>query len=192
MPKYDFYSLTREVAIFLNTLNFDIKQFNINRAQNSHYHPGQSAELHMGKKLIARYGKVHPIILENFPKLSNSYSFEIYFENLPIDSMIRKNNIKIQESDFQYSEKDFSFIFAKEQNLYEVYRVLTGIDKKLIRQVEFFDEYLSPEIGEENKSITFKITIQSSEKTLDEKDLEQLHQNIIDKISNKFQAKLRS
>ena len=192
LPKYDFYSLTREVAIFLNTLNFDIKQFNINRAQNSHYHPGQSAELHMGKKLIARYGKVHPIILENFPKLSNSYSFEIYFENLPIDSMIRKNNFKIQESDFQYSEKDFSFIFSKDQNLYEVYRVLTGIDKKLIRQVEFFDEYLSPEIGEENKSITFKITIQSSEKTLDEKDLEQLHQNIIDKISNKFQAKLRS
>ena len=81
---------------------------------------------------------------------------------------------------------------VKEQNLYEVYQVLTGIDKKLIRQVEFFDEYLSPEIGEENKSITFKITIQSSEKTLDEKDLEQLHQNIIDKISNKFQAKLRS
>jgi len=192
LPDYDFYSLTKDVSNFLNTLNFDIKQFNISRAQSGHYHPGQSAELHMGKKLIARYGRVHPLILENFPKLSNTYCFEIYFENLPIDSMARKSNIKIQESEFQYSEKDFSFIFSKDQNLYEVYRVLTGIDKKLIRQVEFFDEYLSPDIGEENKSITFKITIQSSEKTLDEKDLEQIHNNIINKISDKFQAKLRS
>lgn len=192
LPDYDFYSLTKDVSNFLNTLNFDIKQFNISRAQSGHYHPGQSAELYMGKKIIARYGRVHPLILENFPKLSNTYCFEIYFENLPIDSMARKSNIKIQESEFQYSEKDFSFIFSKDQNLYEVYRVLTGIDKKLIRQVEFFDEYLSPDIGEENKSITFKITIQSSEKTLDEKDLEQIHNNIINKISDKFQAKLRS
>jgi len=29
-------------------------------------------------------------------------------------------------------------------------------------------------------------------KTLDEKDLEQIHQNIIDKVSNKFEAKIRS
>ena len=192
LPEYNFYSLTTEVSTFLNTLNFDIKQFNIGRSQSNHYHPGQSAELYMGKKMIARYGKVHPLILENFPKLSNTYCFEIYFENLPIDSMARKSNIKIQESDFQYSEKDFSFIFAKDQNLYEVYRFLTGIDKKLIRQVEFFDEYLSPDIGDDNKSITFKITIQSIDKTLDEKDLEQIHQNIINKITDKFQAKLRS
>ena len=32
----------------------------------------------------------------------------------------------------------------------------------------------------------------SHQKTLDEKDLEQIHQNIIDKVSNKFEAKIRS
>ncbi len=42
------------------------------------------------------------------------------------------------------------------------------------------------------KSIAFKVTIQSLEKTLDEKDLEQIHQNIIDKVSIKFDAKIRS
>ena len=80
----------------------------------------------------------------------------------------------------------------KDQNLYEVYRFVLGIDKKLIQKLEFFDEYLSSEIGSDKKSIAFKITIQSLEKTLDEKDLEQIHQNIIDKVSNKFEAKIRS
>ena len=54
--------------------------------------------------------------------------------------------------------------------------------KKLIQKLEFFDEYLSSEIGSDKKSIAFKVTIQSLEKTLDEKDLEKIHQNIIDKV----------
>jgi phenylalanyl-tRNA synthetase beta chain len=188
----DYYYLTKIVSKILGTINFDIRQFNITRSDSNIFHPGQSAELHMGKKIIAQYGKIHPLILENFPKLSNTYGIELYFENLPIDSMFRRNKNLKQESNFQYSEKDFSFIFNKDQNLYEVYRFILGIDKKLIQKLEFFDEYLSSEIGSDRKSIAFKVTIQSLEKTLDEKDLEQIHQNIINKVSNKFNAKIRS
>ena len=146
----------------------------------------------MGKKIIARYGKIHPLILENFPKLPNTYGIEFYFENLPIESVVRRNKNTNKESNFQNSEKDFSFVFNRDQNLYEVYRFVLGIDKKLIQKVEFFDEYLSDEIGADKKSITFKITIQSLEKTLDEKDLEEIHGNIIEKVSSKFNAKIRS
>ena len=188
----DYYYLTKIVSKVLGTVNFDIRQFNITRSDSNIFHPGQSAELHMGKKIISRYGKINPSILENFPKLSNTYGIELYFENLPIDSMFRRNKNSKQESNFQHSEKDFSFIFNKDQNLYEVYRFVLGIDKKLIQKLEFFDEYLSSEIGSDKKSIAFKVTIQSLEKTLDEKDLEQIHQNIIDKVSNKFKAKIRS
>ena len=188
----DYYFLTKIVSKILDTVNFDIRQFNINRSSSNIFHPGQSAELHMGKKIIARYGKIHPLILEHFPKLLNTYGIELYFENLPIDSMSRRNKNFKQESNFQHNEKDFSFIFNKDQNLYEVYRFVLGIDKKLIQKLEFFDEYLSSEIGSDKKSIAFRITIQSLEKTLDEKDLEQIHQNIIDKVSSKFDAKIRS
>jgi phenylalanyl-tRNA synthetase beta chain len=106
--------------------------------------------------------------------------------------MYKKKSNKTNDSSFQFSEKDFSFIFEKNQNLFEVYRMLMGIDKKLIQNVEFFDEYNSSEIGNDFKSVTFKITIQSDEKTLTEEDLEKIHQNIIEKISQKFNAKLRS
>ena len=73
----------------------------------------------MGKKLIARYGKVHPLIMEEFPKLKNTYAIELFFENLPIESISRINSINISDSQFQFSEKDFSFIFEKQQNLYK-------------------------------------------------------------------------
>ena len=189
---FNFYSLSNLVSKLISSLNFDAKQFNISRSTSNTFHPGQSAELNMGKKLIARYGKVHPSIIEEFPKLKNSYAIELFFENLPIDSISRTNTSNILDSQFQFSEKDFSFVFEKEQNLFEVQRYVNGIDKNLIKNVEFFDLYESKDLGENSKSVTFRVTIQSKDKTLDEKDLEQIHNNILEKVSNKFKANIRT
>ena len=189
---FNFYSISNLVSNLISSLNFDVKQFNISRSTSNTFHPGQSAELNMGKKLIARYGKVHPLIIEEFPKLKNSYAIELFFENLPIDSISRTNSSNILDSQFQFSEKDFSFVFEKEQNLFEVQRYVNGIDKNLIKNVEFFDLYESKDLGENSKSVTFRVTIQSKDKTLDEKDLEQIHNNILEKVSNKFKANIRT
>ena len=189
---FNFYSISNLVSKLISSLNFDAKQFNISRSTSNTFHPGQSAELKMGKKLIARYGKVHPLIIEEFPKLKNSYAIELFFENLPIDSISRTNSSNILDSQFQFSEKDFSFVFEKEQNLFEVQRYVNGIDKNLIKNVEFFDLYESKDLGENSKSVTFRVTIQSKDKTLDEKDLEQIHNNILEKVSNKFKANIRT
>ncbi len=189
---FNFYSISNLVSKLISSLNFDVKQFNISRSSSNMFHPGQSAELNMGKKLIARYGKVHPLIIEEFPKLKNSYAIELFFENLPINSICRTNSYNILDSQFQFSEKDFSFVFEKEQNLFEVQRYVNGIDKNLIKNVEFFDLYESKDLGENSKSVTFRVTIQSKDKTLDEKDLEQIHNNILEKVSNKFKANIRT
>jgi phenylalanyl-tRNA synthetase beta chain len=188
----DFYSLSSTLSNILTNLNFDIMQFNISRCNSPLFHPGQSAELFMGKKIIARYGKIHPSVLNEYTKLNNIFGFELFYENLPFDSILNKRASKTSESNFQYSEKDFSFIFEKNQNLFEVYRVLLSIDKNLIKNIEFFDQYSSEEIGEDMKSVTFKVKLQSMEKTLDEKDLDNIHNIIIEKVTSKFNAKLRS
>ena len=64
-----------------------------------------------------------------FPKLSNTYGLEFFYENLPIETMYKKKLNKTHDSSFQFSEKDFSFIFEKNQNLFEVHRMLTGIER---------------------------------------------------------------
>ena len=190
--KFNFYSLSKLLSNLISSLNFDIKQFHISRSTSNIFHPGQSAELYMGKKLIARYGKVHPLVMEEFSKLKDTYAIEIFFENLPIDSISRITTNNILDSQFQFSEKDFSFIFEREQNLFEVQRFVNGVDKNLIKSVEFFDLYESKDLGDNSKSVTFRVTIQSKDKTLEDKDLDQLHKNILEKVSNKFKAKIRS
>ena len=54
---FDFYYLTKTISKILNAVNFDMRQFNISRSKSNIFHPGQSAELYMGKKLLLDMAK---------------------------------------------------------------------------------------------------------------------------------------
>ena len=64
--------------------------------------------------------------------------------------------------------------------------------KNLIKNIKVFDIYEGENIPEHKKSIALNVTIQSSEKTLTEKDLEKINKLIISTVENKTGAKLRS
>ena len=62
----------------------------------------------------------------------------------------------------------------------------------LISNIKVFDVYEGENIPDNQKSIAISITIQSSEKTLDDKDLERINNSIIETVENKTGAKIRS
>ena len=69
---------------------------------------------------------------------------------------------------------------------------ISNIDQSLIKDVTVFDVYQGDNIPENKKSIAISVTIQSSEKTLNENDLEQINNLIIKTVENKTGAKIRS
>ena len=66
------------------------------------------------------------------------------------------------------------------------------MDKNLIKSVKVFDVYEGNNIPENKKSIALNVTIQSSEKTLSEDDLNKINQSIISTVESKIDAKIRS
>ena len=70
--------------------------------------------------------------------------------------------------------------------------IISSIDKDLIRSVKIFDIYEGDKIPSGKKSIALNVTIQSSEKTLNEKDLEMINNKIISIVETKSGAKIRS
>ena len=95
-------------------------------------------------------------------------------------------------SDYQKSERDFAFVLEKNFQVQELIEIISKIDKNLIRAVKVFDIYEGENIPEGKKSIALNVTIQSSEKTLNEKDLEKINQLIISTVETKTGAKIRS
>ena len=66
------------------------------------------------------------------------------------------------------------------------------MDQKLISNIKVFDVYEGKNIPENQKSIAISVTIQSSEKTLNDNDLENISNLIIKTVESKTGAKIRS
>jgi len=58
--------------------------------------------------------------------------------------------------------------------------------------VKIFNFYQGENIPEDKKSIALNVTIQSSEKTLTDEDLDKINQLIISTVETKTGAKIRS
>ena len=74
----------------------------------------------------------------------------------------------------------------------DLINAVSSVDKKLISNIRVFDVYEGENIPENQKSIAINVTIQSSEKTLNDNDLENINNSIIKTVENKTGAKIRS
>ena len=62
----------------------------------------------------------------------------------------------------------------------------------MIHDVKVFDVYEGEKVPENKKSIALNVTIQAPNKTLNEKDLEEISKKIIKKVKESMGAELRS
>ena len=69
---------------------------------------------------------------------------------------------------------------------------ISNVDESLIKDIKVFDVYEGDNIPENQKSIAISVTIQSSERTLNENDLEKINNLIIKTVEDKTGAKIRS
>ena len=66
------------------------------------------------------------------------------------------------------------------------------IDKELIKAVKIFDVYQGDNIGNGMKSIAFNVTLEPKDKTLEDKDIDQISKKIISIVQESTGATLRS
>ena len=119
--------------------------------------------------------------------------FEIFMDNLKLpEKTLNDLKINFSVSDYQKSERDFAFIVNKDVNAQDLINSISSIDESLVKDVRVFDVYQGDNIPENQKSIAISVTIQSSEKTLNEADLVQINNLIIKTVENKTGAKIRS
>ena len=66
------------------------------------------------------------------------------------------------------------------------------MDTDLIQKVSTFDVYEGENIPKDKKSVAINVTLQAIDKTLTENDLDEISKRIIDTVSKKTGATIRS
>ena len=114
-------------------------------------------------------------------------------KNIPNpNKKIRLTKKSFQSSDFQKSERDFAFIIDKSLKIGLLEKIIKEIDSNIIQEVITFDVYEGDNIPKDKKSVAVNIILQALDKTLSEKDLDQISKKIIDVVKEKTGAIIRS
>ena len=193
----DVFDVKRDVVQTLVEAGYNSDKFFIDSNTPSYYHPGKSGRLFLNKEkdqVAAYFGEIHPNILKKIDiKTESVVGFEIFLDNLKLPKKtLNDRKIKFTVSDYQKSERDFAFIVNKDVSSQDLIDATSDVDKNLISNVKVFDVYEGDNIPENQKSIAISVTIQSSEKTLNDSDLEKINKLIIETVESRTGAKIRS
>jgi phenylalanyl-tRNA synthetase beta chain len=193
----DVFDVKKDVIQTLVEAGYNSDKFFIDNETPGYYHPGKSGRLFLnrGKDEVAAYfGEIHPNIIKKVDiKTESLVGFEIFLDNLKLPKKTLNNQkTKFEVSDYQKSDRDFSFIVNKQVKAQDLINVVSNVDLKLISNIKIFDVYEGENIPDNQKSIAISVTIQSSEKTLKDNDLENISNLIIKAVENKTGAKIRS
>ena len=193
----DVFDVKKDVVQTLIEAGYKSEEFFIDNKTPNYYHPGKSGRLFLKKDadLVAAYfGEIHPNITKKIDmKTESLVGFEIFLDNLKLPAKtLNDQKNKFNVSDYQKSERDFAFIINKDVNAQDLINAIASVDKNLISNIKVFDVYEGDNIPENQKSIAISVTIQSTEKTLNDNDLENINKLIIETVENKTGAKIRS
>ena len=193
----DVFDVKRDVVQTLIEAGYNSDNFFIDSETPNYYHPGKSGRIFLDQnkdKVAAYFGEIHPSIIKKVDiKTDSLVGFEIFLENLKFPKKsLNDQKPKFIVSDFQKSERDFAFVVNKEVKVQELVSAISSVDQNLIRNIKVFDVYEGENIPNSHKSIAISVTIQSSEKTLNDSDLEKINNLIIKTVEDKTGAKIRS
>jgi phenylalanyl-tRNA synthetase beta chain len=183
----DFYYLKGILENLFITLGIDGLSWV--ETQETGYHPGRSAEIMSNGKRLGIMGEIHPLVRQNFNIKPRACAFELDMEILY--ELTRQRVMMEQITRYPSVERDLAIVVDEKVKAIEALNVIQETGGDLLQRTVIFDVYSGDQVPEGFKSIAFKMTFQSTEKTLTEAEVNARIDEIRNELESELSAKLR-
>jgi len=156
------------------------------------FHPYSTAQLYFHDKVeFGIFGQIHPILAKRLNLPLNIYLFEFDFES--IKNQIQINKLKMYQNYSLYPKivKDLSFIINKDISFKKVEKLLYLNGSRFLTNINLLDEYEGESIPANHISLCLQLTFQSDEKTLQNKEIENIINTLQILLTDKLNARIR-
>ena len=120
---------------------------------------------------------------------------EVYYADLNwtlLTSKVRGAKVSFKEiSKFPAVSRDLALLVDKQVTFAQIEKVCFAADKKLLKKVELFDVYEGKNLEAGKKSYAINLTLQDEEKTMNDKQTDNIMQKIVQSLEKQLDAKLR-
>lgn len=176
----DVFDIKADALAVLEAAGAPVDNLQINSGARDWWHPGRSGTLRLGKAVMAEFGEIHPKVLKALDIDHRVLAFEIVLNAIPAP---RKKALKAKPalslSELNPLRRDFAFLAPLDLPSETLLRAVKGADKALITDVRLFDVYDGKGVPEGQVSLAIEATLQPTDKTLTDKDIEAVSAKIV-------------
>lgn len=181
---YFLKEITEKIFFFSNT-NFTFEQ-----TEEHSFSKGLIYFNHQ-KQEIARIGFVHPKLLKQFDVETSPVIFaEINLEKI-FDNYLSKTTTYSEIPKFPVVERDLSLLLDKSIAFADIKKVILHTAKKYLKDLQMFDYYEGKNIPENKKSYAVRLYLQDTQKTLSDKEIDDVMNKVIQELKKQLNAELR-
>ena len=148
----------------------------------------ECVKLEIDKKTICTIGKVKKELLNYF-----EINQDVYFAELEWNNFINNldNDLKyIKISKYPEVKRDLSIILDKKKSYNDILEII-GKNDKIIKNISLYDIYEGNNIGKNKKAYALRFVLQEKNKTLDDKIISSIMNNLIKEFEIKLNAEIR-
>jgi phenylalanyl-tRNA synthetase beta chain len=159
-------------------------------------HPGRSARVELHGKAIGWLGELHPRWLQKYELPHAPIVFEVDVDA----AQIRPLPALVEVSKFQPVKRDIAVVVDQKIDVQSLLDELVAAQSepacKYVQKVVLFDEFrptptVSGGLGEDQKSLAFRVTLQDTGGTLQDETVELAIKTLVDRLARVYGARLR-
>ncbi|QDP01178.1 phenylalanine--tRNA ligase subunit beta [Thalassotalea sp. PS06] len=182
----DFFDAKGDVEALL-ALTADSSAYEFKAAEHSALHPGQTAAIYRGEELVGFVGAVHPELERKLGLNGRTLVFELRQSEILTQAIPEAQDI----SKFPANRRDIAVIVKDDISANSVLQLIEKVGTNHLVDLELFDVYQGKGIEPGYKSLAIALTLQDKERTLEEKDINNVVQTVVQALTTELDASLR-
>jgi phenylalanyl-tRNA synthetase beta chain len=188
------FDVKADALALLDALGLAPEKVQVGAGAPAWFHPGRSGVIRLGpRNMIGAFGELHPAVLAELDAAGPLAAFELILEAVPAPK-VRPTKTKppLGPSDLQPVRRDFAFVLDRAVEAARVVKAAEGADKKLVALVSVFDLFESDALGPGKKSLAIEVTLQPTERTLTEDEIEAVSRRVVADVAKATGGTLRA
>lgn len=168
---------------------FALKSISFRRSENPFFHPGKSADILLGKKVLGSFGEVHPKVLANYNMDETSYVLEMDLLTLYDSADLERKYTEIPK--YPSVTRDIAVLVDDAVLVQEMETIFRKQGGNLLESYALFDVYKGTQLPEGKKSVAYNLVYRNKDKTLTDKEVNKVHDKIVRTLEHVLGATLR-
>ncbi|HET7074442.1 MAG TPA: phenylalanine--tRNA ligase subunit beta [Mycobacterium sp.] len=157
-------------------------------AQYLPWHPGRCAEVLVGATCIGHAGQLHPAVIERSGLPKGTCAMELNLDAIPLVEALPAPRVSPFPAVFQ----DVSLVVSAHVSAQAVADAVHEGAGELLEDIQLFDVFTGPQIGENRKSLTFALRFRAPDRTLTEDDASAARDAAVRRAAEAVGAELRA